>query len=68
MDSAIGSTAYNVVTVLPLAGWARAGSRAAGASSRGIRVIGGATMRPSATASATRWRSSLDICKAKSSR
>jgi hypothetical protein len=28
-------------------------------------VIGGATMRPSATVSATRWRSSLDICKAK---
>src|SRR6476659_8406651 len=56
----------SVITVLPLAVRACAELRAAGTSSRVIRVIGGATMRPSATASATRSKSSLDGCKAKS--
>ena len=56
---------HTVITVLPLAGRACAELRAAGTSSRDIRVIGGATMRPSATASATRSKSSLDGCKAK---
>jgi hypothetical protein len=53
------------ITALPPPGRVCAGSRAAGTSSRDMRVIDGAMMRPSATASATRSRSSLDICNAK---
>src|SRR5713226_1853388 len=57
--------AHSVITVLPPAGRACAGFGAASASSREMRVIGGARMRPSATACATRSKSSLDACKAK---
>src|SRR5579862_6201611 len=59
------SMSWIVITVLPLTGRDSVGFNAAGTSSKEIRVIGGATIRPSATASATRSSSSLDIGRAK---
>src|SRR4029077_1970228 len=59
------SMLHNAITVLPLAGRACVALRAAGTSSKEMRVIGGVTMRPSTTACASRSSISLDIGNAK---